>query len=314
VNTAACSAPTGPVGALLCAPASCTVPPGTLDHVRARLVEGVARATAGAAGDAAGGAAGGAAGDRRTEVGLPQLRRARYRPERLGRPDGPFRWKPAFVRRSLGIAAVRACATGQFRGPADAVGPLADRAVEEWRRSGWRTFHWEPWFAGLGPGGRASVLGEAACWASPVWGALDWARLGPAAELGRPDDRWTVPGADAVRLRGRSEARVAVAGSDGRRSGVAALLSVACGCPGDGWRDELAFLALVAGLAAPSLPVPVRAVGLWPESGDLRAVEIDAAALGGAADRVIATVAAVTVVAVTDAAVTGRTAVVAAGA
>ena len=260
-------------------PAVGSVPPGMLDRVHQRLSEGVADAATGPADDV------------RIEIGLPQLRRARYRPELLGLPDEPFAWKPVFVRRSLGIAAIRACVAGGFRGPADAVGPVADRAVEDWRRSGWRTFHWEPWLAGLGTGGRATVLAEAVTWATPVWGALDWVRLGPSAELGRPDDRWSVAGLGGVQLRGRSEARVAVAGPDGRSGAASSLLSVSGGVAGDGWHDELAFLALVAGLASPSRPVPARVVGLWPESCDLRVVEVDARALDGAVDRVVDTVA-----------------------
>ena len=74
------------------------------------------------------------------------------------RPDDPFAWKPAFVRRSLGLAAIDACLAGYFRAPLEAVGPVAERAVAEWERSGWRTFHWEPWYAGLGTGGRGAVL------------------------------------------------------------------------------------------------------------------------------------------------------------
>ena len=272
----------GVAGEVVTKPSTGAVPPGTLDRVRQRLAEGVADAATGPTDDV------------RFEVGLSQLRRARYQPDHLGLPDGPFAWKPAFVRRSLGIAAIRACVAGRFRGPADAVGPVAERAVEDWRRSGWRTFHWEPWFAGLGSGGRATVLAEAVTWATPMWAALDWTRLGPAAELGRPDDRWPVPGVGAVQLRGRSEAKVAVAGPGGRPGGATSLLSVSGGRPGDGWHDELAFLALVAGLASPTQPVPARVVGLWPESGDLRAVEIDARALDGAVDRVVDTVAVMT--------------------
>ena len=266
-------------GAVVTGPVTGTVAPGTLDRVRQRLAEGVADATTGPADDV------------HIEVGLPQLRRSRYQPDLLGLPDEPFAWKPAFVRRSLGIAAIRACVAGRFRGPADAVGPVVDGAIEDWRRSGWRTYHWEPWFAGLGSGGRAMVLAEAVTWATPLWALLDWPQLGPSAELGRPDDRWSVPGLGAVQLRGRSEARVAVAGPDGRPGGASSLLSVSGGRPGDGWHHELAFLALVAGLASPSRPVPARVVGLWPESGDLRSVEIDARALEGAVDRVVDTVA-----------------------
>ena len=81
-----------------------------------------------------------------------------------------------------------------------------------------------------------------------------------------------------------------VVGPDGR-PGASSLLSVSGGLPGDGWRAELAFLALVAGLASPTPALPTRVVGLWPDSGDLREVEVDAVALDGAVDRVVDTVA-----------------------
>ncbi|HEY5110332.1 MAG TPA: hypothetical protein VII96_12055, partial [Acidimicrobiales bacterium] len=244
-------------------------------RVRARLESGVAHAAAGLAPGVS------------LEVGLPLLRRARYQPEQLGLADEPFAWKPAFVRRSLGLELVRACAQGRYRGPAHAVGPVADRAVEEWRRTGWRTYHWEPWLAGLGAGARSVVLAEAIVWATPLWATFDWAALLGTAELGAPDDRWSSAAGGPVHLKGRVEARVRPHGN--RPS----LVSVASGRPGDGWRDELAYLALVAALAAADRPVPSRVVGLWPECGYRLAVEIDEAALAGAVDRVVDTVAVV---------------------
>ena len=75
--------------------------------------------------------------------------------------------------------------------------------------------------------------------------------------------------------------------------GVPSLLSVVAGRPGDGWRDELAYLALVGALAGPDGPVASRVVGLWPESGFRLAVEVDESALSGAVDRVVDTVAVV---------------------
>jgi hypothetical protein len=275
-----------PVTDLLTAPGTADVAtPVGVDgwtRLRERLTDGVS--------DAATGLVGGGG----LEVGLRQLRLARYRPESLDVPEEPFAWKPVFVRRSLGIAAVRACAEGRFRGPAEAVGPLADRAVEEWRRSGWRTFHWEPWFAGLGAGGRALVLAEAVTWATPMWAGLDWRLLGDSVELAPPDDRWSLPGGGRVRLRGRSEARVVRPDRTSAAPRSAALLSVSGGRPGDGWADELAFLGLVAGLASPAGPVPSRVVGMWPEAGVHLAVGLDEPTLAGAVDRVVDTVAVTT--------------------
>ena len=262
----------GPVATAPAAP----VDDAGLARVRRRLVDGVCGAVDGVAPGAL------------VEVTLPLLRRARTRPEAVGLPEPAFAWRPAFARRSLGLAAVRACADGRFRGPADAVGPLAAEAVDEWRRTGWRTFHWEPWFAGLGAGARAVVLAEAVTWATPLWASADWASLGPRGIVGGADDLWTCPGPRTVRLKGRCEARVAPPGAPDAVTGPGgALVSVAGGSPGEGAFGELAFLALVAGLRSPGLRVPARVVGMWPESGCSLTATIDETALAVAADRVV---------------------------
>ena len=217
-------------------------------------------------------------------VGLPLLRQARTRPETLAEPDEPFAWRPVFVRRSLGLAVVDACAHRRFRSPLDAVGPVVAEAVDQWRQTGWRTYHWEPWVAGLAPGARAAVLAEAVGWASSLWSALDWSRFDTVPQIGGPDDTWVCPAVRTLRLKGRPDLRVAGEG------GAVALVSVSSGHPSDDWREELAYLALVAALRSPLRPVPARVLGLWPASGADRSVEIDEGVLTGAADLVVATV------------------------
>jgi hypothetical protein len=230
---------------------------------------------------------------------LPLLRRARSCPERLAQPEEPFTWRPAFVRRSLGLAVVDACVTGRFRTPAEAVGPVADEAVADWERTGWRTYHWEPWVAGLDPGARAVVLADALTWATALWSSFEWGSFGLSPRLGGPDDQWICPATRTMRLKARAELRVPLVdggsrpGRRGHTGPASALVSVSSGCPGTGWDDELAYLALVAGLRSPTRPVPARVLGLWPDAGLHSSVEIDHRALGMAADRVVAAVAAV---------------------
>ncbi len=230
---------------------------------------------------------------------LPLLRRARSRPEQLAQPEEPFVWKPAFVRRSLGLAVVDACVSGRFRTPAEAVGPVADEAVAEWDRTGWRTFHWEPWVAGLVPGARAVVLADALTWATALWSSFDWRSLAVPPRIGGADDQWVCPATRTMRLKARAELRVALVdavprGARQDRGGPpSALVSVSSGCPGPGWDDELAYLALVAGLRRPTRPVPARVFGLWPDAGLHSSVEIDGPTLLMAADRVVSGVAAV---------------------
>ena len=228
-------------------------------------------------------------------VTLPLLRWARTRPDSLGTPEQPFAWRPAFVRRSLGLAVVDACADGRFRSPLDAIGPVATMAVERWRETGWRTFHWEPWIAGLADGARAMVLAEAAGWATALWSSLDWSALDPQTRIGGADDQWACPATHTVRLKGRSDVRVPLSPSGSRASeagneGPVALVSLSGGCPSPAWREELAYLALVASLRSPSRPVPARVVGVWPDAGADRVVEVDESALTAAADLVVATV------------------------
>jgi len=233
----------------------------------------------------------------RVDITLRTVRLAASCPSAVGVPEPPFVWKPVLARRSLGLAAVRACAAGRYRGPAEAVGPLAEAALEEWRRTGWRTYFWEPWFAGLGPGARAVVLAEAIGWATSLWAGLDWGLLHGRAQLGRCDGLWTCPGPRIVRCKARTELRVESDPGNGDHgphvaTGATALVSLSAGCPGAGWREELAYVALVDGLGSSTHPVATRVLGLWPDAGIRRVLEVDEPALHAAADRVVTTVAA----------------------
>jgi hypothetical protein len=190
------------------------------------------------------------------------------------------------------------------------VAAVADEAVADWVRTGWRTFHWEPWFGGLSVGARSVVLAEAATWATALWSGVDWNQFASLPTTGGPDDQWICTAARTVRLKGRSELRVGIAapaccrtghqGATGSTIEAASmadapgpsmtLLSVSGGIPSEDWRSELGFLALVASLRSPSRPVPARVAGLWPDAGAQRMIDVDAEILLAAADRVVSTV------------------------
>ena len=57
--------------------------------------------------------------------------------------------------------------------------------------------------------------------------------------------------------------------------------------PAPDWSEELAFLALVAGCGAESRPLPARVMGLWPDAGIHRIVELDEGDAGGSIDRLL---------------------------
>ncbi|HEX3840309.1 MAG TPA: hypothetical protein VHU85_05930 [Acidimicrobiales bacterium] len=226
-------------------------------------------------------------------VTVPLLRQAHRDPEALAGPEEPFAWKPVFVRRSLGLSAVDACFNHRFSNPGEAVGPLADEAAAEWGRTGWRTFHWEPWMAALTPAARSVALAEAATWATALWSSLDWGSFARTIRIGGPDDQWVCTAPRTVRLKGRSELQISLEPTTGGGSQRVALVSVASGMPIAGWEAELGFLALAASLRSPSRPVPARVVGLWPDAGEFRSVDITGEILVSAADRVIACIAAI---------------------
>ena len=219
--------------------------------------------------------------DRRVTITLSTLRGHGSGTEARQQGSSPFRWQPSFVRRSLGLAALAACAESSYRSPGQAVPAVADQAVTAWNRTGELRFHWEPWLAGLGPGGRAAVLAEAISWASALWSMVDWPRLAGRATFGGPDDRWTASPRQAVCLRGRVEVRLRSSQSTPRASRAGrdrddqALISVAGGLPTRYWKAELGYLALVGSLRSPGAPAPSRVVGLWPASGQCRIVEVD---------------------------------------
>ena len=110
----------------------------------------------------------------RSMITLPVLRRA------LARPGAPAR-----AGRAVCLAAeIRSAVAGPGRRRGVRRGTLpqsgrggrtvAAEAVDEWGRTGWKAFHWEPWFAGLAPPARAVVLAEAVSWATALWTSFDW--------------------------------------------------------------------------------------------------------------------------------------------
>ncbi len=213
------------------------------------------------------------AGTGRLFVDWHLLRVAVSRPEALARPDEPFRWQPAFVRRSLGLAVLAHCLDGPSSTPAQAAAMVADAAVEAWRLSGDRRFGWEPWMAGLGTGARATVLADAITWSTGALTAVDWTRLPHPVRVAPPDDVWSCGRGRRVVIRGRSEAGTVT------RDGHPVIVLVCAGAPTRGLRLDLGLPALAAVLRAPHRPPPARVVGVWPDAGLAASVEVDGALL-----------------------------------
>jgi hypothetical protein len=263
----------------LTAPPRHTVGRGVIEELRERLAAGLAPVEARA--DRGG----------PLVVTLPLLCRAQAG-SAGPRPGGVFAWSPFFVRRSLGAAIVDECLRDGHRSPAEVAVTVLDGVIAEWRRNGERRFHWEPWVAGLPPGGRANVLADAVTWASALWSSFDWATFPEPPAVGGPGAQWTTPRARGVRLTSRTDLKVRGSrpAGEGDGSEPLALVSVLNGAPPPEGTSALAYPALVAALCAPWRGAPSRSVGLWPDAGRVESVEVDVAALEAAADLVVETV------------------------
>ncbi|HVC70668.1 MAG TPA: hypothetical protein VNC61_10500 [Acidimicrobiales bacterium] len=213
---------------------------------------------------------------------------AREHPERCRAVEGPFTPSPLVCRRAIGLNAMARCVRGWSPTPAAAVAEVLAAGVEDVADGGdpssTRPPWWAGWYRSLPAGGRAMVEAEAVTWATQVWTALEWDRFAPAPIVGGGDDWWDCPGTRRLTLRGRADVRV-------RGDGPPALLVVGSGLPPSDWRSALGFPALVSALARGGSSAPCRVVGLWPASGQVRILPVDAAALSETAGAVVAAVA-----------------------
>jgi hypothetical protein len=197
----------------------------------------------------------------------------------------PFRWTARTARRTIGLAAVRACLPGGRRAPGDAVIETMAVMIEDGRRGLGRPGGIEQWLASLAPGGTAAVAAAAVVWATGLLHAVTWART-DGAVVGPTDQWWTVDA--TVALRGRADIRLPVGdGGGGRRM---ALLTIVGGRPGSASRAALGLPALVAAAGGRQQPMPARVVGWWPECGRALVVPVDAGLLETTADAVVGAV------------------------
>ncbi|MHB8592816.1 MAG: hypothetical protein ACYDB3_00555 [Acidimicrobiales bacterium] len=213
---------------------------------------------------------------------------ARRRPELCSEPDGAFTMSPATCRRAVGLAAVDRCLRRSARGPLEAVAQALDAGEQDAalaaRGEAPGAPWWARWYASLPDGARAVVHAEAALWATQLWTALSWERFEDRPAVGARDDWFDLPGGRCLTLKGRADVRARV-------GDCPALVVVANAAPDAGWRSTLVFPAVVACLARGDRAVPVRVMGVWPASGHVRMVAVDADVLERCATDVVSAVA-----------------------
>jgi hypothetical protein len=202
--------------------------------------------------------------------------------------DDTFVASPRLCRRAVGVAAVNRCVRGVSPGPAVAVAEVLAGGLEDASgatgNAAVRAPWWAPWYAGLPRGGRAVVCAEAVTWATQLLTAVDWRRFPRPPVVGGRDDWWQCPGGSQLVLKGRADVRAVT----GRRP---TLLVVGTGrCQSD-WRVELGYPGLVATLVRDAQGAPSRVLGVWPQSGQVRALTVDLATLRATATAVVSALA-----------------------
>lgn len=202
---------------------------------------------------------------------------------------GSFAWSPTAARRFLGLAAVRRCVAGTTRSPAEAVVEVTDALVADGRHGLGGVGSLAGWLGGLPHPALAVVEAEAITWATRLWTALEWGRLGHSVEVGGAERHWAPAGAPSVSLRRRVDVRVDV----GVEGAATAFLTMLPGWPGATSRVELGLAALVAAVSGPPAGVPQRVAGWWPDSGRAVVVPVDRALLEETATAVVRAVATV---------------------
>jgi len=225
---------------------------------------------------------------RRLQIDAFKVLIAHRQPERCMAVEDTFVASPRVCRRAVGLAAVNRCVRGQAPCPSVAVAEVLAQGVEDAsvaaETAAIKAPWWAQWYSELPHGARAVVSAEAITWATQLLMAVDWGRIPRLPVIGGRDDWWQGPGGSPLVLKGHADVRCL-------GQGRPALLVVASGrCRGD-WRVELGFPALVSAVAHDARLAPCRVVGVWPQSGQVRVLAVDVAALRAAAAATISGVA-----------------------
>jgi hypothetical protein len=206
-------------------------------------------------------------------------------------PAVAFHPSPLMARKAIGIAAIEKYIK-DIRVHAGREGAIdLARYVEEVldisfkdvyaRRCGygaatWRSSRhwWAEWYAQLSSTKKALVKAEAINWVSNAWPALRWMLLPPTTEFGPSKACWRLPYSDRLRVAARWDLKVRYP-SEGF-----SVLSILDGSTPSRWEEALCLPMLVhlmngnpdkvGGLGG----VPVRSVGIWLGSGQVRTCDI----------------------------------------
>ena len=206
-------------------------------------------------------------------------------------PAVPFRPSPMAARRAIGIAAIERRIKDLRAREGRGEGIDLDRHVDEVldipsremyaskcgeRAVSWRSsrYWWAEWYAQLSFSKKALVRGEAVNWSSNAWSALQWILLPPATEFGPSKAYWRLPCSGRLRVAARWDLKIRY---PSRRFLV---LSIFDGTAPSPWEEMLCLPMLVplmngnpdkvGGLSG----VPVRSVGVWLGSGQVRTCDI----------------------------------------
>jgi len=139
------------------------------------------------------------------------------------------------------------------------------------------------WLAEAPTGVRASTLADATTWATELLIHLGPLVASGGVLVGRADPVWAVPGAPWISLRARRDVEIILEPEQKTR----AVLCVRAGRPRPTAIDDLGLVGLIEALTRPGVPMPSRVIGLWPASGRMVSLELNADSMRHAARQVV---------------------------
>lgn len=191
----------------------------------------------------------------------------------------PFAWNARNAFRSVALGALRRCLSGPGEAPLEAVRGEVERLAVAGRRDPVDPRSLPTFLAEADDGTRAAVVERATNLATDVLVQLPWSSFTARPVLAPVLEPVTV---GRLTLRARADLELTHASGS-------TLLLVVPGTPALRAVDELAYVALVAGLDPRRAPRVNRVVGWWPGSGEVREVVLGPGALQAGLEAVAST-------------------------
>jgi hypothetical protein len=182
----------------------------------------------------------------------------------------PFSWSPRLAKRTLGLAALRACVHGTAKNPMEACEAVVAEAIARATGGAERSGSLGSWLASAPKPVRTLAIAYASSYATELWSALDWSAMAELPTIGARDDT-VVHRPAGLLLKGRAEVIV----HHGNQRAFSPRLLVLGGTPQPEDLLTLGAAALTAALADRDGHVPSVMVGWHPAAGQAVVLPVD---------------------------------------